>query len=88
MTEPAQDGAADEAAHEDDIPVRLCFDLGRLDMTLGELRRLGPGAVLELPGPADAAISLTVGGRCVGQGELVEVAGHAGVRVVRILGRG
>ena len=88
MSEPAQDGDATEAAHEDDIPVRLCFDLGRLDMTLGELRRLGPGAVLELPAPADAAISLTVGGRCVGQGELVEVAGHAGVRVVRILGRG
>ncbi|MGI3777733.1 MAG: type III secretion system cytoplasmic ring protein SctQ [Janthinobacterium lividum] len=88
MSEPAQDGDADTAGHEDDIPVRLCFDLGRLDMTLGELRRLGPGAVLALPGPADAAISLTVGGRCLGQGELVEVAGHAGVRIVRILGRG
>lgn len=88
MTELSARDAGDEAAHEDDIPVTVCFDLGRLEMTLGELRRLGPGAVLELPGTADAAVSLTVGGRCVGVGELVEVAGHSGVRMLRVLGRG
>ncbi len=88
MTELSAHDAGDEASHEDDIPVTVCFDLGRLEMTLGELRRLGPGAVLELPGTADAAVSLTVGGRCVGVGELVEVAGHSGVRVLRVLGRG
>lgn len=77
-----------EAMREDEIPVTLCFDLGRLEMPLGELRRLGAGSVLELPGPADAPVRLTVGGRCIGTGELVEVEGHAGVRVLRILGRG
>ncbi len=77
-----------EAMREDEIPVTLCFDLGRLEMPLGELRRLGAGSVLELPGPADAPVRLTVGGRCIGTGELVEVEGRAGVRVLRILGRG
>ncbi len=82
-------GALDgEAGREDEIPVTLCFDLGRLEMPLGELRRLGAGSVLELPGTADAPVRLTVGGRCIGTGELVEIEGRAGVRVLRILGRG
>ena len=77
-----------DAANEDEIPVTLCFDLGRLELTLAELRQLGPGAVLELPGTADAPVRLPVGGRCIGTGELVEVEGRAGVRVLRILGHG
>lgn len=77
-----------EAVQEDEIPVTLCFDLGRLEMPLGELRRLGAGSVLELPGTADAPVRLTVGGRCIGTGELVEIEERAGVRVLRILGRG
>lgn len=81
-------GDAAESMSEDDIPVTLCFDPGRLELTLAELRQLGSGSVLELPGPADAPVRITVGGRCVGTGELVEVEGRAGVRVLRIFQRG
>lgn len=89
MVDPVANGTGEAAeAGEDDIPLRLCFDLGRLEMKLGELRRLGPGAVLELPGPGAGTVALTVGGRRVGEGELVEVDGRAAVRVLRILGRG
>lgn len=80
--------AAESMSEEDDIPVMLCFDLGRLELTLAELRQLGSGSILELPGPADAPVRITVGGRCVGTGELVEVEGRAGVRVLRIFQHG
>lgn len=85
---PEQGAGAPEAAQEDQIPVRLCFDLGRLDMPLGEIRQLAAGSVIELPGTLDTPVSLTVGGRAIGTGELVDIQGRLGVRIVRILGRG
>lgn len=84
----AAENTPENVAEEGDIPVTLCFDLGRLGLTLAELRQLGPGSVLELPRPADAPVRITVGGRCIGTGELVEVEGRAGVRVLRMLGHG
>lgn len=84
----AAENGPENVAEEGDIPVTLRFDLGRLELTLAELRQLGPGSVLELPGPADAPVRITVGGRCIGTGELVEVEGRAGVRVLQMLGHG
>lgn len=86
------DGKVDDSSEgetgEDDLPVMLCFDLGHLELTLAALRALGPGSVLALPAPSDAPVRVTVGGRVVGTGELVEIEGQLGVRLLRIFGRG
>ena len=83
------DGMQDDAIGDpDELPVRLVFDVGRLDMSLGELRRLDAGSVLELNGSADALVRISANGRLVGQGALVDVNGSVGVRIVRIFDLG
>ncbi len=72
------------AANPDDIPVTLTFEVGHLDMALGELRRLGPGSVIELGRSRHELVEIAAHGRTVGQGELVEIEGAVGVRIVRL----
>ncbi len=75
------------APREDDafdaIPVRLGFDLGARTMPLGEVRQLRPGETLILDSEiASAPISLRANGKCIGHGELVEIDGRLGVRII------
>lgn len=71
----------------DDVPVRLAFDLGHLDMPLGEMRQLGAGMVLELGRMAADYVDISANGRRIGRGELVELDGQMGVRIIRIFAR-
>ncbi len=68
----------------DQLPVQLTFEVGRLEITLAELRGLGPGSVLELGRNLAGAVHISAQGRPVGQGELVDVEGMVGVKVVRL----
>ena len=76
------------AADPDEIPVTLTFEVGRLEIPLGELRRMGPGAVLELGRGAGELVEIAAHGRSVGRGELVEVDGAVAVRIVRLFDHG
>jgi type III secretion protein Q len=84
------DGMQDDDAigDPDELPVRLAFDVGRLDLSLGELRRFDAGSVLELPCSADALVRISANGRLIGQGALVDVNGRVGVRIVRMFDLG
>ncbi len=68
----------------DDLPVRLAFELGRLELTLGELQAIGPGHVFELARAEEEAVDIIANGRRVGRGRIVSVAGAVGVQVVRL----
>jgi type III secretion protein Q len=68
----------------DQLPVQLTFEVGRSEITLGELRALGAGSVLELGRSVAEPIRISAQGRPVGQGELVDVEGAVGVRVTRL----
>lgn len=70
------------AADPDDIPVMLTFEVGRLTLALGRLRRLAPGSVLELGRRPGELVEIAVQGRSVGRGELVDIEGIVGVRIV------
>jgi type III secretion protein Q len=84
------DGMQDDDAigDPDDLPVKLAFDVGRLDVSLGELRRLDAGSLLELHGSADELVRISANGRLVGQGALVDINGAVGVRIVRMFNLG
>jgi type III secretion protein Q len=75
--------AADGAAALDGTALRIDFRLGTLALTLGELRTLAPGTVLELADGGAGAIAIACGGRVLGQGEAVDVAGRLGIRITR-----
>ena len=80
--------AAPEAAaprHEelDGLPVTLHFELGQVCLPLGELRTLGPGAVVLFEGGSPASVAIVSGGQTVGRGEIVDVAGQLGIRLTR-----
>jgi type III secretion protein Q len=68
----------------DQLPVQLTFEVGRLEITLGELRMLGAGSVLELGRSVADPIRISAQGRPVGQGELVDIEGAVGVKVTRL----
>ena len=81
-----EDGA-DEAgpiSQESDLPVRLAFDAGRLEVTLGELRRLGVGSLLNVGRDPGDLIRISANGRLIGHGTLVDVEGKVAVRIVRM----
>lgn len=63
------------------IPVRVSFDLGERQLSLGELKTLQVGQVLELGRPLSEAINIRANGALIGRGELVEVDGRLGVVV-------
>ena len=71
-------------ADPDSIPVTLAFEVGRLEVPLGDLRRMGPGFILELGRGAGELVEIAAHGRPIGRGELVEVDGTVAVRIVRL----
>lgn len=81
------DGSALEAALAE-APLELRIELGRLVLSAEQLLALQAGDVIEpaLDGRSDGGVELWIGQRCVGYGELVELEGQLGVRVVRMAG--
>jgi flagellar motor switch protein FliN len=77
-------GAADlEAVF--DVPVQVSAVLGRARMDVGDLLRLGPGAVLELDRKVGEAIDIYVNNRLVARGEVVLVEDKLGVTMTEII---
>ncbi|MBE7212823.1 MAG: FliM/FliN family flagellar motor switch protein [Gluconacetobacter diazotrophicus] len=64
----------------DELPVRLRFEAGQLELGLGVLRGLGVGSVLEFPGEP-GRVAILSGTRRIGTGTLVSIDGRAGVRI-------
>jgi flagellar motor switch protein FliN/FliY len=82
--EPATRGASDlEAVF--DVPVQVSAVLGRARMDVGELLKLGPGAVLELDRKVGEAIDIYVNNRLVARGEVVLVEDKLGVTMTEII---
>ena len=82
--EPVDRGAADlEAVF--DVPVQVSAVLGRARMDVGDLLKLGPGAVLELDRKVGEAIDIYVNNRLVARGEVVLVEDKLGVTMTEII---
>ena len=77
-------GAADlEAVF--DVPVKVSAVLGRSRMAVGDLLKLGPGAVLELDRKVGEAIDIYINNRLVARGEVVLVEEKLGVTMTEII---
>jgi flagellar motor switch protein FliM len=67
-------------------PIEVVAELGRITLRGDELLGLAPGAVLTLPG-GRGDVSLRVGGELFAEGEIVDVDGELGVRILRVVAR-
>ena len=76
--QPAPPGAIDA----DDIPIRLVFIAGDTEVALRDLQRIAPGYVFKLQQPVDRHVTVRANGKTIGSGELVEVDGRVGVRLL------
>ena len=68
----------------DDLPIKLVFEVGRCDMTLGAVRALGPGHVFALERDPAQSVDIIANGRRIGTGQLVRVGERLGIRVLRL----
>jgi type III secretion protein Q len=68
----------------DDIPVKLLFELGRVELSLAEIRKLAPGALIAVPRPLDESVDIIANGRRIGRGSLVQIGSNIGVRITRL----
>ncbi|WP_341957641.1 FliM/FliN family flagellar motor switch protein [Pseudomonas sp. RC10] len=68
----------------DHLPMALTLRCGHLDLTLGDLRRIAAGTVLEVSGIAPGYATLCHGDRVVAEGELVDVEGRLGLHIIRM----
>ncbi len=70
-----------------DAPIELGVELARFSLSLGELALLGPGDVLSTGRRIGEAVTLRSGDRALAEGELVDIDGETGVRILRMLVR-
>ena len=68
-----------------DIPVQVSAVLGRANMQVSQLLKLGRGAVVELDRKVGEAIDIYVNNRLVARGEVVIVDEHLGVTMTEIV---
>jgi type III secretion protein Q len=70
----------------DDLHLELTVTLGTLRLSLRQLSELAVGQVVSLGRPLQGPFELRADGRIIGTGELVDVDGALGVRVLSLVG--
>lgn len=68
-----------------DIPLTLTAELGRTQMLIGDLLRLGQGSVVELTKLAGEPMDVFVNNRLIARGEVVVVNDKFGVRLTDVI---
>jgi len=73
-----------DMALPDEAHVELVVQLGTTRLTLRQLGELVPGSIVALGRPLAGPYEVRAAGRLIGQGELVDVDGEVGVRIVSL----
>ena len=68
----------------DDIPVKLLFEFGRIELSLAEIRQLAPGAIVPIARPLEDSVDIVANGRRIGRGNLVQIGDSLGIRITRL----
>jgi flagellar motor switch protein FliM len=69
-----------------DIPLQISVELSRMPVTAEQVVSLRVGQILDLGRVPGEPVDLSVNGKVVARGELVEVEGHMGVRILSLAG--
>lgn len=84
IDKPADATGTPTAAFSSDTPIELQVEIARFSLSLGELQRLQKGDVLLTGRRIGERVSVTVSGQTLAAGELVDVEGEVGVRILDI----
>lgn len=89
---PAEEArsAADEFAESllslaPDVPVNLVAVIGKSSTTVAELMKVRVGQVVDLGRPPSETVDVVVNGRLIARGELVDMDGSLGVRILKMV---
>ncbi|MBI2091721.1 MAG: FliM/FliN family flagellar motor switch protein [Deltaproteobacteria bacterium] len=81
-----EDSAAKETARmTSDVPVQIVAVMAKKTISVKELVSLKTGQVINLARPANEVIDLVAGGKLIAKGELVDIDGKLGVRIVKMV---
>jgi flagellar motor switch protein FliM len=86
MTKAPESIKEDAAELLNDVPLQIAVELARVPVTAEQVVSLHVGKVLELGCAPGEPVDLSVNGKIVARGELVEIEGQLGVRVLTIAG--
>ena len=64
------------------MPVRVQAIIGEKEFTLSQANSLVSGTILDLETEKTGAVSLAVNGKVIGRGQLVELDGRLGVKIL------
>ncbi len=68
-----------------DVPFIVEAEMGATTRTVKEVLGIGEGSVIELDNEAGSLVALNINGKTIARGEIIEVDGYYGVRVVEVL---
>ena len=85
QADPIEEKSAADLAPVFDVPVNISAVLGKANMSVAQLLKLGAGSVLELDRRVGEAIDIYVNNRLVARGEVVVVDERLGVTMTEII---
>jgi flagellar motor switch protein FliM len=80
----ADDDLTESADFVQSVPVTVVVELGRRNLTISDVTRLRLGQIIDLQRTPSEPVDLTIDGKLIGKGELVDVDGELGVRILRL----
>ncbi|GAA3913588.1 type III secretion system cytoplasmic ring protein SctQ [Luteimonas lutimaris] len=79
----AEAATGDQDAAARPLPVQLSFEIGRMEVSVGDMASLQPGYVFALPTQLQGSnVTIRANGRSAGRGEVVAVGDTLGVRLL------
>jgi flagellar motor switch protein FliM len=69
-----------------DVAAPVVVELGRIQLSITQVARLRNGQILRLPRGPNDPVDLVVNGKLFARGELIEVDGELGVRLLQVTG--
>ena len=70
-----------------DVPLTVQAELGRTKMLVREILKLGVGSLIPLDKEAGEPADILVNSKLIAKGEVVEIEGNFGVRIIEIVNR-
>jgi len=83
---PAVENLANELMDlSPDVPVNLVAVIGKTSTNVGDVMKYRMGSVIDLKRPPNEMVDLVANGRLIARGELVEMDGNLGVKVIKLV---